>query len=229
MASVDGVRRFLVSERAEWAFPGIDTFSSPHTESANPPRAPKKLRGGIIVSLGAIGLAVVVGAAGVVWSSLKLPVEEVIRDASSESSQTFATEDPRELVIHVSGEVMSPGIISLAEGSRVIDAVERAGGHTTLAALDAVNLARLVIDGEHLVIPAEGEEVVLSGAGSGLVSLSLASETELQELPGVGPAIASRIVSWREANGPFRHVDDILAVSGIGPATLEKFRDRVTP
>jgi len=133
------------------------------------------------------------------------------------------------LVIHVSGEVMSPGIISLAEGSRVIDAVERAGGHTSLAALDAVNLARLVVDGEHLVIPGEGEEVVLSAAGNGLVSLSLASETELQELPGVGPAIASRIVSWREANGPFRHVDDILAVSGIGPATLEKFRDLVTP
>ncbi|MEK9536390.1 MAG: ComEA family DNA-binding protein, partial [Aquiluna sp.] len=63
----------------------------------------------------------------------------------------------------------------------------------------------------------------------GLISISLASEQELQELPGVGPAIASRIVSWREVNGPFRHIDDLLAVSGIGPATLAKFRDLVTP
>lgn len=229
MASVEGVKRFLSAQRSEWVFPDFDHYDESRPERANPPRAPKRLRGGIIVALGTIGLAVVVGAGSVVWSSIKPPVEEVIVDAESESAQTIATEGSRELVIHVSGEVVSPGIISLAEGSRVIDAVERAGGNTSLAALDSINLARLVVDGEHLIIPAEGEVIVSSVAAGGLMSLSLASEQELQELPGVGPAIASRIVSWREVNGPFRHVEDILAVSGIGPATLEKFRDRVTP
>jgi competence protein ComEA len=181
------------------------------------------------VALGAIGVAVIVGAGSVVWSSMSSPVEQVIPDALSDSSRTVSVRGSTEVVVHVSGEVMRPGIISLAEGARVIDAVERAGGQTAQAALDSINLARLVIDGEHLVVPAEGEAEALTAGSSGLVSLSLASEQELQELPGVGPAIASRIVSWRDAHGPFRHVEDILAVSGIGPATLEKFRDRVTP
>lgn len=229
MASVDGVKRFLTAQRAEWAFPALDHFSESRLEPADPPRVPNRVRSGIVVTLGAIGFAVVLGAGSVVWSSTRPAVEQVIDSAPSNSSQAVVSEESRELVIHISGEVMRPGIISLPEGSRVIDAVDRAGGHTSLAALDSINLARFVIDGEHLTIPAEGEVAALSEESNALISLSLASEQELQDLPGVGPAIASRIVSWREANGPFRHVDDILAVSGIGPATLEKFRDRVTP
>lgn len=229
MATIEGVKRFLGVQKSEWDFPALDHHSASCPGPSDPPRAPMKVRAGIVVSLGAIGLAVVVGAGSVVWSSMRPPVEQVIPPTQSDSSQKVVSEESRELVIHVSGEVLRPGIISLSEGSRVIDAVESAGGHTPQAALDAINLARQVVDGEHLIIPAEGEAVVPLVSGGGLISLSLASEQELQELPGVGPAIASRIVSWREANGPFRHVDDILAVSGIGPATLEKFRDRVTP
>ena len=229
MATIEGVKRFFSAQKSEWDFPALDHHSASRPGPPDPPRAPKKVRAGIVVSLGAIGLAVVVGAGSVVWSSMRPPVEQVIPPTQSDSSQEVVSEESGELVIHISGEVLRPGIISLPEGSRVIDAVESAGGHTPQAALDAINLARQVVDGEHLIIPAEGEAVVPLVSGGGLISLSLASEQELQELPGVGPAIASRIVSWREANGPFRHVDDILAVSGIGPATLEKFRDRVTP
>jgi competence protein ComEA len=187
------------------------------------------VRGVASVVVGVVGLAIVLGAGNIVWSSMGHPAEETLDIAQSESGEAPAHQKARHLVVHISGEVVRSGIITLAEGSRVIDAVEEAGGHTPQAALDSINLARLVVDGEHLIIPVEGEEVTSPALGGGLISISLASEQELQELPGVGPAIASRIVSWREVNGPFRHIDDLLAVSGIGPATLAKFRDLVTP
>jgi competence protein ComEA len=119
--------------------------------------------------------------------------------------------------------------VELSEGARVHDAIQAAGGVTTEANVGAVNLARLVVDGEHLVVPAEGELPDSLASSSGLVSLSLASASELESLSGVGPALAQRIITWREEHGPFRQVEDVLAVSGIGPATLEGFRNQVVP
>jgi competence protein ComEA len=229
VASIEGARRFRGAENTQWTFPSIDTYIESERKPNSPPPAPKAVRRGFIAVLGAIGLAVVVGTGSIVWSSMSGPGEQVVSGISVEPTQDLASVSPRELVIHISGEVTSPGIITLPEGSRVIDAVEMAGGHTSAAELESINLARLIIDGEHLIIPAVGEAGPDSARVGEWMSLSLASEQQLQELPGVGPAIASRIVAWREKNGPFRHVDDLLAVSGIGPATLEKFRDRVSP
>ena len=175
--------------------------------------------------------------------------------AASEGTDSADAPDdgdgPAELVVHVSGAVASPGVVRLSPGSRVDDALRAAGGPSEEAELDAVNLARPVVDGEQIHVPVPGEEPPApsvpapgaegpaageepaGGGGEGgadgtAIDLNTASATELEELPGVGPAIAQRIVDHREQNGPFESVDQLEEVSGIGPATLEELRDRAT-
>lgn len=140
---------------------------------------------------------------------------------------------------HVVGEVASPGVVELEAGARVGDAVAAAGGATERAVLDGVNLARVVADGEQIVVPdaeaaAQGsvggtdEAVDGSGGGTGgAIDLNTAGAAELETLPRVGPALAQRIVEWRQRNGRFSSVDQLLDVSGIGQKTLDGFRDRV--
>lgn len=157
-----------------------------------------------------------------------------------------------EAVVHVSGAVAQPGVVRLPAGARVDDALRAVGGPTGKADLGAVNLARPVADGEQIHVPEVGEEprvapqsgTAASGSGgqpaggngggdaaagtAGTVDINTASAEQLQELPGVGPAIAQRIIDHRETNGPFTSVDDLVEVSGIGPKTLEKIRDRAS-
>lgn len=146
------------------------------------------------------------------------------------------------IVVHVVGAVREPGVIELPLGSRVVDAIAAARGPTDDAALAGVNLARELVDGEQLLVPtaeqlAAGTVPSNSGAApgaapgslaGGLVNLNSADATELDSLPGIGPAIAARIIAWRDEYGPFRSVDELLAVSGIGEKTLDGFRDLVT-
>lgn len=151
-----------------------------------------------------------------------------------------------EVVVHVSGAVHSPGVVQLPPGSRVEDALQAAGGTTEDADLAAINLARPLADGEQIHVPVPGEEAPSvaapgdpgagggadgdpgEGTGGGPIDLNTASAAQLEELPGVGPSIAQRILEHREKNGPFASVDALLEVSGIGPATLEKIRDRAS-
>lgn len=135
------------------------------------------------------------------------------------------------VIVHVAGAVHDPGVIELPENSRVLDALELAGGPTAEADLTGINLARMVFDGEQILVPRPGETPPPGslGAADAPVSLSRADQATLETLPRVGPATAKRIIAWREKNGPFRSVEDLLAVSGIGPATLEGMRDRVVP
>jgi len=143
------------------------------------------------------------------------------------------------IVLHVVGAVFDPGIVELPLGSRVVDAVAAAGGPTDDADLSGVNLARPLTDGEQLRVPRVGEAPPpgangAGGAGStgvgadGRVNINTADAVALESLPGVGPAIASRIVAWRDENGPFRSVDELSAVSGIGEKTLDGLRDQAT-
>lgn len=154
--------------------------------------------------------------------------------------------DPDTVLVHVVGKVRAPGVVSLARGARVADAIEAAGGATSKAALAAINLARVVVDGEQIVVvkPAPGSGGAARGAVAGsaggaggagasaaaesLVSLNTADAAALEQLPRIGPALAQRIVAWRDANGGFTSVDQLLRVSGIGAKTLDGFRDRVT-
>lgn len=135
-----------------------------------------------------------------------------------------------ELYVHVLGQVAHPGLYVVDSDARVVDALAAAGGTLDDADLQAVNLARLLSDGEQLVVPAIGatSESGESGAvGDGLIDLNNADQAELETLPRIGPAIAQRIIEWRESNGRFGSVDDLLAVSGIGEKLLAGIRDLV--
>ncbi|QWL27919.1 competence protein ComEA [Rathayibacter toxicus] len=157
--------------------------------------------------------------------------------ASSPPSPLVASAEVS-VYVHVAGHVTAPGLYLLSAGARVADAIAAAGGFNETAERAAVNLARKVVDGEQIVVPAVGAPPSSpSAAGAGgssggagsLLSLSSATAAQLEELPKVGPAMAAKIVAYREQNGPFTSVDQLLEVPGIGEKTLAAFRDRVAP
>lgn len=146
-----------------------------------------------------------------------------------------ATPTPSPLRVYVSGAVRAPDVYLLPPGSIVKEAILAAGGPTEEADTEHVNLARTLSDGEHLYVPRRGEtppptepppasSVRAPQGAVGLVDLNTATLAQLEALPGIGPALAQRIVEHR----PYRSVDDLLKVPGIGPATLEKIRPLVT-
>ncbi len=152
---------------------------------------------------------------------------------------------PPTLLVHVVGEVASPGVVTLGAGSRVGEAVAKAGGALPAADLGRVNLARVVVDGEQIRVPAPGEPMLpgsegnggsagsaggsgLSGDGHQLVNLNTADVAALDTLPGVGPVLAQRIVQWRQEHGRFTTVEELNEVSGIGDKLFAQLRTRVT-
>jgi competence protein ComEA len=137
------------------------------------------------------------------------------------------------VVVYVVGAVRRAGLVRLVEGSRVADALERAGGPTRHADLALVNLAAPVADGQQIVVPARvpqtGGVAGAAAAAAGKVSLASATLDQLDELPGIGPVTAQKILDWRQSHGPLRSADDLDAIPGIGPARVEQLRDLVTP
>lgn len=140
-------------------------------------------------------------------------------------------EAPTSVYVHVTGEVVHPGVVELSSDDRVEAALEAAGGVTEHAVLDAVNLARPVVDGEQISVPNAEASSQTSAPGSvdasGRIPLNQADQATLETLPRVGPALAERIIEWRDANGGFQSVDDLLQVSGIGDKVLADIRDLV--
>jgi competence protein ComEA len=139
----------------------------------------------------------------------------------------------RKVVVHVVGQVYKPGLYSLPEGSRVDDAIKRAGGPKPKAALALVNLAAPVADGQQVVVPSNREAAQalaggsMAGGAGGPVHLNSATLDQLDELPGIGPVTAQKILDYRSEHGAFGSVEELDAVPGIGPATLEELRDLV--
>jgi competence protein ComEA len=138
------------------------------------------------------------------------------------------------VLVHVVGAVRTPGLYKLKDGSRVADAVARAGGATAKADLALVNLAAPVADGTQVVVPAKAPPAAAAAGGSaparaGPVHLNTATVEELDALPGVGPVTAQKIIEFRQENGAFASVDELDAVPGIGPARLEELRKLVAP
>lgn len=166
-----------------------------------------------------LALAVTVGIG--LLRGATTPIETVTADAAPDAV------DGVDLYVHVSGAVAAPGLYRLREGARVVDAVAAAGGFAEGADEGAVNLARPLGDGEQLAVPLIGAPEP-GGGGDGRVNLNTATEAELDTLPRIGPAMASRILRWREDNGRFTSVDDLLAVPGIGEKMLESLRSLVT-
>ena len=145
--------------------------------------------------------------------------------ASSSSSSPAALTGTTAVVVHVVGAVHRPGLVTLAAGSRVADALKAAGGATSTKAEGSVNLARLVLDGEQIHVNAAGAAITASGIGK--VSVNSATAQELESLPGVGPVLAQRMLEYRASHGPFRSVEDLDDVSGIGSALMGQLRAHV--
>jgi competence protein ComEA len=144
-------------------------------------------------------------------------------DASADPSSTVGAPS---VLVHVLGAVVRPGLVELDAGARVVDAIAAAGGLAPDADPAGVNLARPLVDGEQLAVPIAGQVPPPAAAGGattpgaapadGLVHLNSAGVAELDTLPRIGPALAQRILDWRDANGPFTSVDQLLDVAGIG-------------
>lgn len=186
----------------------------------------------LVVLSVAVGLGILRGQAA--------PVETVsIGDESTGATDAAgATAPGGELYVHVLGAVEKPGLYVLAIDARIVDALAAAGGTTEEADLAAINLARIVTDGEQVVVPVVGATAPEPGSGTApgsgstapgddRIDLNSADQAALETLPRIGPALAERIISWRDENGRFQTVDDLLAVPGIGEKLLEGLRDGV--
>jgi len=153
------------------------------------------------------------------------------------AAPTAERADSRALVVHVVGAVRRPGLYRLPDGSRIDDAVQRAGGATRRADLALVNLAAPLADGLQVVVPRRASagtgQASAAGGGAtataGPVHLNTATLEQLDTLPGVGPVTAQKILDYRQEHGAFATVDELDAIPGIGPARLEQLRDAVAP
>ncbi|MCL6580970.1 MAG: ComEA family DNA-binding protein [Firmicutes bacterium] len=201
--------------------------------------------------VGAVGAVRPDEAAGAESSGVAAAVSG--RDEDEEEGVKEGEEgETHEIVVHVAGCVVRPGVYSLPAGSRMIDAVKVAGGVTAEADTNAVNLARLIGDGEQVYVPSRQETARL-GSSAGLptsggsaavgwaagtvpsggaltvkLDLNTATQAQLEALPGIGPALAARIIQYRQEHGPFRTPEELLNVSGIGEKKLAEIRPYIT-
>jgi competence protein ComEA len=191
-------------------------------------------------ALGVIALVIVAG-----WWLVRPSARAAETDLPVASTVPLASPPslaPVEVVVQVAGAVAQPGVYRLADGARVVDLVEAAGGALADADLQALALAGRLTDGQRIQVPRQGEVLSPSvlgvaaadatGAGAASapvtpVDVNVATMAELDTLPGIGPATAQAILTYRERNGPFRTVDDLGEVQGIGPARLDALRDLV--
>jgi competence protein ComEA len=180
-------------------------------------------------------LVAVLGGAGL-WYARSLPKPVTIAESGPGAAQLVSSSPSPSvtLIVDVAGAVREPGVYEFAEGDRVIDAIERAGGSLPKAELSLLNLAAPLADGTQILVPKAGPAVpgvvpgATPGSTGGLININTASATELEALPGIGEVLSATIVEYRTQNGPFTSVDQLEDVSGIGPATLEEIRDQVT-
>lgn len=150
------------------------------------------------------------------------------------------------IIVHITGEVKNTGILVLKEEARIADAIESAGGATEEADLNKINLAYTLKDGQKIYIPnkedEENIEYITEGSGNNVsvengdesemkekikININTASQAELEELPGIGEAIASRIIEYREENGAYNKIEDLLNVKGIGDAKFAEIKEYV--
>ncbi|GAA1812050.1 hypothetical protein GCM10009749_21520 [Agromyces neolithicus] len=193
--------------------------------------------------IGAVAVAAVLsftatggGAQGTIGGAV---TGEVGGAAGAEGEAVEGAVSGAPVLVHVLGAVSRPGLVELEAGARVVDAVAAAGGLTPEADPAGVNLARPVVDGEQLVVPVVGAvpppgATAADGSNTGtvadgLVHLNTADVAEFDTLPRIGPALAQRIIDWREANGPFTSAEQLLDVAGIGDAVFAGLADKVAP
>jgi competence protein ComEA len=177
---------------------------------------------GRVAMVGLVLAAAVAG--GVLYGARQRPSAPPLPPQLSQSEPRAET-----VTVHVSGWVRHPGLVAIPADARVADAIAAAGGARAGADLSLLNLAAPVGDGSQVQVPGPdgGDGGPPASPADGLVHVNQATAAQLEELPGVGPVLAERIVAFREANGPFEQIEDLLEVPGIGEAKLAGLRDRV--
>ncbi|MEO7555227.1 MAG: ComEA family DNA-binding protein [Acidimicrobiales bacterium] len=197
----------------------------------------RQLAAGALLCVGVILAAVALLRPGAPPPPVELSLPMASAPPAAAPSTTAAA--AADVVVHATGAVATPGVYRLEPGSRVTDLVAAAGGLAPDADSERVNLAALLHDGERVAVPRVGEPAPAPATGDGSgsdsgptpsapVDLNTATATELEALPGLGPATAQAVVDDRTRNGPFRSVDDLQRVRGIGPAKLEQLHGLVT-
>ena len=172
--------------------------------------------------------------------------EDILVEEEKNETEIQEANDTEEIIVHITGAVKFPGIIKLKQGSRIEDAVEKAGGLTEEADISNVNLAYVLEDGVKITIPSnielEEKEVITDESGENIIedtistsnetkgktNINKANEEELLNLPGIGTELASRIVTYRQQNGKFSSIEEIKNVSGIGDSKYEKIKDLIS-
>jgi competence protein ComEA len=192
--------------------------------------------GAIAVALLFVGARAVRGeSGGEAGSGYTSSYDDYGSESESGSEEDVAVEEGgTDVVVDVTGAVRKPGVYRMPAGSRVNDAVKRAGGATGKASLDSINLAARLADGQQVVVPEEGPAgappaAVGAEAEEGPISLSTATAAELDTIDGIGPVTAEDIIKFREEHGGLSSVDQLDQISGIGPATMESLRERLQP
>lgn len=208
-----------------------------------------------ILIVGVIGVIIVIGV--VIYFFMKDEQGEFINFEESENNfesienvvQNEIIEEKVKIVVHISGEITNPGVISLDEGARLIDAINASGGLTSKADISKVNLAYVLEDAQKIYIPSvdDKDESTYISKDSGnneivtsenartstkkeeklMVNINTATEEQLEELTGIGESIAKRIIEYRKENGKFNSIEDIKNVSGIGDAKFNRIKDNI--
>lgn len=190
------------------------------------PRVALVLAVGVVV----VVVALVAGAV-VLWPRATASIDDAVPHVDDVAAPPSVTSP--DVQVHVAGAVAQPGVYRLPAGGRVADVVEAAGGFTADAAPDRINLAAELRDGSQVYVPRLGEDTPIPDTGGdggvaadeATIDVNTAGVAELERLPGIGPTLAEAIVRHRDIHGPFSSLDDLTAVSGIGPAKLEALRD----
>ncbi len=189
----------------------------------------RRIDTGIVIGL----VAVLVVGGLLVWG--RKPAAAIAPPATAPPAPSAGASPAGQLLVHVAGAVRTPGLYALTPGTRVADAIEAAGGPTARADLDLLNLAQPLVDGAKIDVLVRGTSPAAPAAPSGAapgssgpISLGSADQAALETIPGVGPVTAAAILAYREEAGPFTSIEQLMEVSGIGPATLESIRPYVT-
>lgn len=230
------------SEVVEWESPPVQPVPEPEPERswAGPRshvldtarvRLDPGRRGAVALVLVALLAALVAGGVALRGRPQEVPVPVVEAAGLPLPGASAPGEPSGQVVVAVAGKVRSPGVVRLPAGSRVDDAVRAAGGATEGVGL--LNLARVLVDGEQVLVgvePPPGAAPAAGGGapGGGLLDLNAATAGDLDALPGIGPVLAQRIVDWRTENGRFASVDQLREVTGIGEAKYQDLQGKVT-
>lgn len=165
----------------------------------------------------------------------EISLEELDEEGTSGEKEVLSDgteETPEKIYVHICGEVKKPGVYELNDGSRIFEAIEAAGGMTKAAAGDSVNQAEALSDGQQLYIPSSAEiqkeNLETAEISDGKVNLNKASKEELMTLSGIGEAKAEAIIRYREENGSFRTIEDIMEIEGIKEGVFRKIEDQIT-